>query len=209
MSKNKTFTSGKVDVRVYQNPVLHFLSKNHISVPLSIFYSVGIFLSYYAISKFGLGITMVIVYFFVGLILFTLAEYLIHRFVYHLPSVYEEGGVAYALHGIHHKYPRDKKRLVMPPVLSVVLAALIFTTNFYLIGEEGLPFTAGFLFGYAAYLSVHYIVHRFKPPQNFFRKLWIHHSIHHYQDDTKAFGVSSPLWDFVFGTMPDNKAKKA
>ena len=132
---------------------------------------------------------------------------MVHRFLYHLPTVYEEGKVPYALHGIHHKYPKDKKRLVMPPVLSVVLAAIILGINYFLIGENGLPFTAGFLFGYAGYLTVHYIVHRFKPPKNFFKELWVHHSIHHYQDDTKAYGVSSPLWDYVFGTMPDKKVK--
>jgi len=203
--KPDNYTTNEENARVYQNPILHTLSKNHISGPLIIFFGGGTALSIYAKIEFQLSIWTILMYFFVGMLLFSLIEYLIHRFLYHLPQVYNEGGVAYALHGIHHKYPKDKKRLVMPPVLSVVLASIILLINYSLMGGEGFPFTGGFLFGYAAYLSVHYIVHRFKPPKNFFKQLWIHHSIHHYQDDEAAFGVSSPLWDYVFGTMPKKK----
>ncbi|MEQ8909860.1 MAG: sterol desaturase family protein [Vicingaceae bacterium] len=209
MSKKKgQYVSNEEGARVYQNPILHYLSQTHIAVPLTIFYGAGVAISIYAAQAFDLTILPILAYFFIGFLSFTFAEYCIHRFIYHLPTVYEEGGAAYALHGIHHKYPRDKKRLVMPPVLSVLIASIILSLNYFLMGEAGFPFTAGFLFGYAAYLSVHFIVHRFKPPKNFFKALWIHHSIHHYQDDEVAFGVSSPLWDFVFGTMP-KKNKKA
>lgn len=198
-------TSNEEGARVYENPILHYLSQTHIAVPLTIFYGVGIAICIYSFFKFNLGLSTILGLFTIGMLAFTLVEYLMHRFIYHLPSVYHEGGVAFALHGIHHKFPRDKKRLVMPPVLSVVLASLILGLNYFLMGNNGFPFTAGFLFGYAAYLSVHYIVHRFKPPKNAFKVLWIHHSIHHYQDDEVAFGVSSPLWDYVFGTMPKSK----
>lgn len=194
-------------VRVYDNPILHSLSKTHIAIPLTIFFGTGIALSILSYFEFSLGILTILSYFFIGFISFTLAEYLIHRYLYHLPSVYEEGGVAYAFHGIHHKFPKDKKRLVMPPAASVIIASIILLINYFLMGAIGFPFTGGFLFGYAAYLSVHYIVHRYKPPKNFLRELWIHHSIHHYHEDDKAFGVSSPLWDYVFGTMPSKKRK--
>lgn len=204
----KQQVSSEEGARVYENPILHYLSMTHIAVPLTIFYGAGIFISFYAGISFNLSTLSIIGFFLIGFLFFTLFEYLMHRFVYHLPSVYDESGPAYALHGIHHKYPRDKKRLVMPPVLSVLLASIILGINYFLMGEIGFPFTAGFLFGYAAYLSVHFIVHRFKPPKNIFKELWIHHSIHHYQDDEVAFGVSSPLWDYVFGTMP-KKNKKA
>jgi len=210
MSKKvKLQTSDQEDARVYQNPILHQLSKNHISVPLTIFYGSGIFLTSYGVIEFGLSIVASLSLFIVGMLLFTLFEYLVHRYLYHLPTVYEEGHIPFALHGIHHKYPKDKKRLVMPPVLSVVIAAAILGLNYLLMGTQGFPFTAGFLFGYAAYLTVHFVVHRLKPPKNFLKELWIHHSIHHYQDDTKAYGVSSPLWDFVFGTMPEKRTKKS
>ena len=90
----------------------------------------------------------------------------------------------------------------MPP-LVIILASFMFLGLFSLfMGDFTYGFTPGFLLGYASYLSVHYIVHGFKPPKNFFKALWINHSIHHYKDPDAAFGVSSPLWDYVFQTMP-------
>ncbi len=191
--------------RVFENPILHLLSKNHISVPLIIFFGSGIFLFAFGILNCYLSIQVSIIYFLIGFFLFTLLEYLVHRFLYHLPTVYQEGKIAFVLHGIHHKYPRDKKRLVMPPILSVAISAIILGIIYFLLGVNGFPFTGGFLFGYAAYLSVHYAVHAFKAPNNILKHLWINHSIHHYQNDEKAFGVSSPLWDYVFGTIPKKK----
>lgn len=206
--KNKVQPSKEENtVRVYKNPILHALSKTHIAVPLTIFFGTGIALSVIGYLEFSLSILSILGYFFIGFVSFTLAEYLIHRYIYHLPSVYEEGRIAYAFHGIHHKFPKDKKRLVMPPAASVIIASVILLINYYLMGAIGFPFTGGFLFGYAAYLSVHYVIHRYKPPNNFLKELWVHHSIHHYKEDDKAFGVSSPLWDYIFGTMPTKKRK--
>lgn len=201
-TKDKLHEAEEESAKVYNSLILHFLSKNHIAPPLIIFFSTGLALSIYAKIEVGLSYIDLVIFFPIGIISFTLVEYLIHRFLYHLPQVYEKGNIPYALHGIHHKYPKDKKRLVMPPILSVFLASLILAIYYWLMGDISFVFTAGFLFGYAAYLSVHYIVHRFKPPRNFLKQLWIHHSIHHYKDDKVAFGVSSPLWDYVFGTMP-------
>lgn len=207
-NKPANYTSSERDARIFDNPLLNFLSKTHISVPLIIFFGAGIVLSTYAFLNFNKSLVDIITYFLLGLLFFTLVEYLMHRFLYHLPGVYTEGKIAYALHGIHHKYPRDKKLLVMPPILSVALSSAILGINYLIFGYNGFAFTGGFLFGYAAYLSVHFIVHAFKPPKNFLKQLWVHHSIHHYQDDDRAFGVSSPLWDYVFGTMPKKQKIK-
>ena len=207
-NKPENYVSGESNARIFENPILNFLGKTHISVPLIIFFGAGIVLSGYAYMELHLSALKIASFFMIGLLTFTLVEYLMHRFLYHLPGVYEEGKVAYALHGIHHKHPRDKKLLVMPPVLSVALASILLGLFYLIFGNNGFGFTGGFLFGYAAYLCVHYVVHAFKPPKNFFKELWINHSIHHYQDDDKAFGVSSPLWDYVFGTMPDKKNLK-
>jgi len=192
-------------VKVFKNPILNILGKTHISIPLIIFFGAGIILSVYAILNFQLSILAIFSYFIGGLLFFTLVEYLMHRFLYHVPSVYEEGKIAYALHGVHHEYPKDKKLLVMPPVLSVLLASIVLGICYLIFAENGFAFTGGFLFGYASYLSIHFIVHAFKPPKSFLKILWVHHSMHHYQDDERAFGVSSPLWDYVFGTMPKKR----
>lgn len=209
MSKKPTnYESNESNARIFNNPVLNFIGKTHISLPLIIFFGSGIFLLFYASYAFHIELWRIAIYFLSGLIFFTLFEYLMHRFLYHLPGVYEEGNIQHALHGIHHKFPRDKKLLVMPPVLSVLLGSIILGINYIIFAESGFAFTGGFLFGYATYLSVHYIVHAFKPPKSIFKELWINHSIHHYHDDEKAFGVSSPLWDYIFGTMPDKRKLK-
>lgn len=204
-SSKNTDSNTEESKRVFNNEILHFLSKNHISIPLMLFFGGGLVLCFISVAYFSLGMNQVISYFILGFLFFTLLEYLIHRFLYHLPNVYKEGHLPFVLHGIHHKYPKDKKRLVMPPILSVILSAIILGVNYLLFGNYSLPFTAGLLVGYAAYLSVHYAVHAFKPPQNFLKQLWVNHSVHHYKNDEKAFGVSSPLWDYVFGTMPKNE----
>lgn len=95
----------------------------------------------------------------------------------------------------------------MPPVLSLILATVFFVIYRAVLGDYTFGFLSGFLMGYTAYLGVHYSIHAFKVPNNFLKILWEHHLIHHYREPNRAFGVSSPLWDFVFGTMPKNNWK--
>ncbi len=112
--------------------------------------------------------------------------------------------IAYNIHGIHHEFPKDKGRLAMPPVMSILLAVTFFFIFYILLNTSVFGFLPGMLTGYSYYLFVHFIVHAYQPPKNAFKHLWINHSIHHYKDNTIIFGVSSPLWDYVFGTIPKN-----
>ncbi|MEQ9007606.1 MAG: sterol desaturase family protein, partial [Ekhidna sp.] len=109
---------------------------------------------------------------------------------------------AYTVHGVHHDYPKDKDRLAMPIPLSLALSTGFFFLFQFIMGVNVFGFLPGFLMGYAYYLWIHYMVHAFQPPKNFWKVLWVHHGIHHYKDPGNAFGVSSPFWDLVFGTMP-------
>jgi sterol desaturase/sphingolipid hydroxylase (fatty acid hydroxylase superfamily) len=108
----------------------------------------------------------------------------------------------YKIHGIHHEFPKDKDRLAMPPLLSVTIATVLLLLLRLIMGDLVFAFLPGFLVGYSSYLAVHYMVHAFQPPKNFLKMLWVHHSVHHYKEGEKAFGVSSPLWDHVFRSMP-------
>jgi len=109
--------------------------------------------------------------------------------------------VQYALHGLHHEYPKDKDRLAMPPIMSFLLAGVFFAIFYSMMNTKVFGFLPGFITGYCAYISVHFIVHAYNPPNNFFKGLWLNHAIHHYKDNTQIFGVSSQLWDYVFGTI--------
>ena len=89
----------------------------------------------------------------------------------------------------------------MPPILSITLSTLLLLLFRLVLGDFVFSFLPGFLAGYAAYLAVHYMVHAFQPPKNFLKMLWVNHAVHHYKNGVGVYGVSSPLWDYVYGTM--------
>lgn len=136
-----------------------------------------------------------------GVIAWTLAEYLIHRFLFHI----EASKFQYLIHGVHHEYPRDRERLMMPPLPGIGLV-LFFYSWWYLFFASLTPlFMSGFILGYLVYTFIHYVVHAWKPIPGI-KFLWAHHLKHHNPAyENKAYGVSSPLWDYVFGTMPPKK----
>jgi len=206
----RTKTSPNVDhLRLFQNRNLEKLTHTNIAVPISIFTIFSSFLLCFSFAYTSLGTLLILVLFFGGMISFTLVEYIMHRFLYHINSAYNKKirRLQYLIHGVHHDYPKDKSRLAMPPVLSVFIALLLLLSTYMLINEFALAFLPGFVMGYTTYLFIHYSIHAYPPPKNKLRILWIHHSIHHYKDSGKAFGVSSPLWDYIFGTMPSGKNK--
>lgn len=189
--------------KLFENKILEKLTHTHISAPLIIFGVIAAALIYYGIFEEGQTTLTVVVLFVSGTLFFTLVEYLMHRFLYHIPATTKfKKKIAYTMHGVHHDYPKDKSRLAMPPVLSLIVAAVLFTVYRVVLGEYVFGFLAGFLVGYAGYLGVHYSIHAFRVPKNFLKVLWHHHSIHHYRESDRAFGVSSPLWDHIFRTMP-------
>lgn len=189
--------------QLFKNPFLEKLTHTHIAAPLLIFGVIAAVLIYFGIFEKGFGVPLMILLFVAGLFFFTFVEYLMHRYLYHIPATSErKKKIAYTMHGVHHDYPKDKSRLAMPPVLSLIIATILFVIYRAVLGDLVFGFLAGFLVGYAGYLGVHYSVHAFKVPDNFLKTLWYHHSIHHYREPDRAFGVSSPLWDHIFQTMP-------
>jgi 4-hydroxysphinganine ceramide fatty acyl 2-hydroxylase len=201
MSSPNTSESG----RLFRNPVLEAFTRTHIAIPLVLFFATAVASLWYSITGLGLQGKTVAPLFLTGLIFFTLVEYAVHRFFYHMPAdTPRKARIQHVFHGIHHEHPRDKSRLAMPPVMSVAVAVLFIGLFKLALGDLGFSFGGGFMAGYAIYLLVHYSIHAYKPPRNFLRALWKHHNLHHYAGDTSAFGVSSQFWDHVFGTMPDD-----
>jgi len=195
--------------QLFENPILEYLSHTHIAIPVTMFFVSGTVLGYYAFTHTNLSNLVIGFLFFSGAIIFTFVEYWVHRSVYHIePTTEARANFQYVAHGVHHEYPKDKSRLAMPPIIAAVAAVFLFTVFFILMGESAYAFFPGFIWGYAAYLLVHYSVHAYAPPKNFMKQLWINHAVHHYKDGDAVFGVSSPLWDYVFGTMATmDKAK--
>ncbi|MES2733871.1 MAG: sterol desaturase family protein [Bacteroidota bacterium] len=188
---------------IFNNPVLEKLTRTHIAIPISIFVVSAIVLVIYAYTYTALPKLAIGVLFIVGLFVFSLVEYLMHRYLFHMSTHTEiREKLQYNFHGVHHEYPKDKGRLAMPPVVSVLIASTLLGIFYVLLDEAAFAFFPGFILGYAAYLFVHFIVHAYQPPKNLFKVLWVNHAVHHYKDHSKAYGVSSPLWDYIFGTLP-------
>lgn len=135
----------------------------------------------------------------------TFFEYFFHRYINHLDEYFPDSEwahkVAYTIHGIHHEYPRDKERLIMPPIPGLVIAGMLFAGYWLIIGNYVYLFMPGFMTGYLAYTYIHFSVHKRRVP-SYLKEQYRHHAIHHYKYPDKAFGVSTALWDRVFGTMP-------
>lgn len=140
----------------------------------------------------------------VGVLLWTLTEYLMHRFVFHLP----QSKFQYLIHGVHHEFPRDKERLMMPPVPGVIFITLFYGLFFLPFQIHTAIIMAGFLIGYLVYTFIHYMIHAWKPIAGI-EFLWTHHHKHHNPKlEHTCFGVSTPIWDYVFGTLPTSSINK-
>ena len=192
--------------QLFKNPVLEKLSRTHISVPLIIFFLFSSVLLYWSITHTSLTAWQTMGMFLLGVLSFTWVEYNVHRYVFHMETYSKvRAKLQYVIHGVHHEFPKDKDRLAMPPLLSVTIATVLLLLFRVILGDLVFSFLPGFIVGYAAYLSVHYIVHAYQPPKNFFKVLWVNHGMHHYKNGDLIFGVSSPLWDYIYGTMRERK----
>lgn len=210
-SKNQKFKSNQSgEARMFENDFLNNLTKTHIAFPVTIFFVYAIGLLWYTAVRTDLTFLTVLLVFLSGTLVFTFAEYAIHRWVYHPPEGASEGyqEFTYKIHGLHHDYPKDKQRLAMPPLLAVVIATFLLFVFELILDQYSFSFLAGFVVGYAMYLLIHYSIHIYPPPKNKFKMLWVNHSIHHYSEDEVLFGVSNPLWDYIFGTTPRSAKDK-
>jgi dihydroceramide fatty acyl 2-hydroxylase len=186
---------------MFKSGLLDKFTRVHHLVPVVIFLPAIAVLFGYGVDRVSLWPALA--YALGGYALWTLAEYWIHRVIFHFEP--EEGFGArlhWMVHGVHHDHPNDPLRLVMPPAASVPLA-LIFYAAFWLVlgANRALAFGAGFLAGYLAYDMIHYHLHHHTPRTRLGRWLRELHMRHHFQDDERGFGISAPYWDRVFGTM--------
>eukprot|EP01135_Chromosphaera_perkinsii_P003379 Nk52_evm3s242 gene=Nk52_evmTU3s242 len=145
-----------------------------------------------------------------GILFWTITEYTIHRFAFHtMPGTsWILITLHFMFHGIHHKCPLDRYRLVMPPIIS-----LTFAYCFYNLVRSLLPFNmscafvSGFAVGYMYYDLFHYFCHHAKFTNEYVRDMKSYHMAHHFQEPNAGFGVSNKLWDIVFGTTLENYKK--
>ena len=199
----------KGQARLFKNPFLEMLTKSHPLVIWGMYIPILGYILYLSATEYDYTVLRIVLTFLGGMFFWTLFEYIAHRFIFHLVS--EKPGLqkfAYILHGNHHHYPRDKQRLFMPPVPSLIISSAIFGSMYLFMGTHALMFFPGFMIGYLMYGSMHYAIHAWNPPFKWMKPLWRNHHLHHYKNEHNGFGVSSTLWDHVFGTMFDLKNEK-
>jgi len=188
-------------VRMFKSDFMEFFSHVHPATPLVLYLPVIVYMLYAAFFQSKLSILAVAALFPLGVLSWTLLEYIIHRYVFHYEPKSRLGKrLHFIVHGVHHDYPNDARRLVMPPSISIPLAIVFWVLFALTFGRFAPPISAGFGFGYVCYDSIHYAIHHFAMKRGVWSWLKQYHLRHHYKDDHAGYGVSSPLWDYVFRT---------
>lgn len=204
MEKNKIKHEGQG--QIFQNPFLEYLTKAPAQVSAAIYISLGFGLLLTGYQRAVVNSWMTGAGIYLGAVFFwTFFEYFFHRYINHLDEFFPESEwahkIAYTIHGIHHEYPRDKERLIMPPIPGLLIVGALYLVFSFILGPYVYIFMPGFMTGYLLYTYVHFSVHKRRIP-SYLKVQYRHHALHHYKYPDRAFGVSITLWDRVFKTMP-------
>lgn len=186
-------------IRLFQSEALEKLTL----IPPAAFIGVWVLVLSFAVWKAfgsvdaltGLGL------FSAGLAVWTLVEYALHRYVFHwATSRYLFESLIFIIHGNHHENPEDPLRNLMPPIVSLPIAAAIWWGLGATFGNAGAWFSIGFFVGYVLYDLVHYACHQVSFGGRFASALKRHHLRHHYVDHGRNFAITAIFWDRVFGS---------
>ena len=188
--------------RIFKNNFLESLTKSS-PIITNIFYSsltIVFLVGNYLFGNLKIQSTLFVYSF--GIVFWSLFEYLMHRYLFHLNSKRKWlKRLSFMLHGIHHQNPRDKERFFMPPIPGAIIIAILFMISYVFIGKYSFSFISGLITGYILYTQIHFGIHNKQLPK-YMEKIASHHLQHHYSHYNKAYGVSSPIWDIIFQTMP-------
>lgn len=204
-------TAKPTTTRMFQSDFIEKFSRVHPATPFVAYVPLLSWVLYRSIQRVGLegapGYATIPALVVTGVLVWTLTEYLLHRYVFHWVNDTAWGKrVHFILHGVHHDFPNDKDRLVMPLGASIPMAILFYVMYRGIFGIAfGEPLYIGMGIGYLMYDGTHYAVHHFKLTSRVGKWIRKHHMVHHFADHDGGFGVSTPLWDIVFRTMPAKK----
>jgi sterol desaturase/sphingolipid hydroxylase (fatty acid hydroxylase superfamily) len=201
--------ASEISPKMFENPFLDFFSRTHwLAVPIVWLPVVAALVG----TAFARGVAWYVTVgaFALGTAVWTLTEYALHRTAFHwVPATSWGPRFHFLVHGVHHDFEKDPYRLVMPPAVSIALGLLfygLFRGAAALLGLAGidggwhLGGFAGFVLGYVVYDCTHYMLHHWRPRSRRMKRLRAHHMNHHHNHPDRRFGVSTTLWDRVFGT---------
>ena len=130
-----------------------------------------------------------------SLLAWTFIEYALHRFVFHhVPMIRES-------HYQHHDHEREL--IGTPSWVSLAVYAIVASPffAFFSFGTVS-AVSVGLMVGYLWYITIHHLTHFAHPDHgSLLYRLKRHHALHHHVDPDNNFGVTTPLWDWVFGTL--------
>jgi sterol desaturase/sphingolipid hydroxylase (fatty acid hydroxylase superfamily) len=194
-------------IRLFKNPILEACSHVHPIVPLIMWAPAAIYLGYAGILNNNLSLLQTLSWYAIGLFVWTFTEYILHRVVFHFPGKSKlSKQFVYLFHGLHHDDPDDPTRLVMPPVPAILIMALLYFLFGLIVPANFLEvFMSSFIIGYLCYDYIHYATHHFPMKSTVGRYLKKFHLQHHFRHEKAKYGVSSPLWDLILGTMEGPK----
>jgi len=189
-------------IRLFNNQLLESLTHVHPLVPLLLWGPLAVLLLGRSMAVDDLSVSQLLPVAAAALLIWSLTEYSLHRFVFHFPARSRPGKwLVFLFHGVHHEAPQDKSRLVMPPAGAILIMALLWGLFALLIPAPWTqPFLACFIAGYLIYDYTHYATHHFPMRHPLLQRLKQHHMKHHFSGVPGRYGVSSPLWDLVFRT---------
>lgn len=196
-------------IRIFENDFLESLTHVHPIVPLVLWIPIIGALFVVSQKANNHSVSDYVIWAFTGLIVWTLTEYVLHRFVFHFPAKSRAGKYfVFLFHGLHHDDAQDASRLVMPPVPALLIVGLLYLFFGMFIPAQYLKLFMGFfLIGYLCYDYIHYATHHFPMTSKVGRYLRSWHLKHHYSGEESKYGVSSPLWDYIFQTVTGPKKK--
>ncbi|KAJ3113256.1 fatty acid alpha-hydroxylase [Phlyctochytrium bullatum] len=190
---------------IFGSPTLEIFTKTPWWVIPAVYIPISSACVYYAL-KSGLGFDATACWFGLGLLTWTLIEYTLHRWLFHVDELLPDNSVCitlhFLLHGIHHFLPMDRMRLVMPPALGLTLSFPFYVSFTSMLPTEcGHALVGGAYFGFMAYDLVHYYLHHGRPLTAHLREMKSYHLDHHYKNAHLGYGITSKLWDYVFNTV--------
>ncbi|XP_025836315.1 dihydroceramide fatty acyl 2-hydroxylase FAH2 [Agrilus planipennis] len=207
-----TWVESPVDrpVRLFSNSFLESVTRTSwysvvlVWVPIISFFFYTGFFSYHDANK-GTSQWHVPLIILFGLCLWSIAEYSLHRWLFHLDPKTSPFLITlnFMIHGIHHKVPFDADRLLFPPLPAGIIGIAFYYLFTWLLPSHMVDLTfGGFCLGYLIYDMTHFYLHHGCPAaETFLYDLKRYHNKHHFDFKNDGFGVSSPYWDKVFGTL--------
>lgn len=173
---------------------------NHL-VPFYVFVPVVIGLAAYGLLVDHVSSLRFVLAFLVAIPLWTINEYITHRFLFHYEGQSElTRKLVYTMHTGHHEYPNDKRFMLIGLNVSIPNAIITGFIFWLIVGDLWTGLLAGWLCCYLFYDWLHFATHVYNFDNRLFRLLKKHHMQHHFKHNDKNFGVVSSLWDWIVGT---------